>query len=136
MRLKLLTFLRMPIWKTFLNSIIKMTACKRTSLSGVDLNRRWDNPHKLHHPTIFQTKAMMRKFQETRDVIVCCDIHGHSRREGLFMYGCPKNWNNRTHLTPHTIPTLFDNQSEFFSLHRCTFRVQVRHQIIHDNGYK
>lgn len=28
----------------------------RTSLLGVDLNRRWINPHKLLHPTIFYTK--------------------------------------------------------------------------------
>lgn len=66
----------------------------------------------------------MKRFQATRDVIISCDIHGHSRREGLFMYGCPRgNW-NKSQLTSHTVPTLFDNQCEFFNLHRCTFRVQ------------
>ncbi len=120
---------------------------KRTSLAGVDLNRRWDNPHKVNHPTIFRTKSMMNRFKATREVIACCDIHGHSRREGeleysmfgykqhsqqkshlhkgVFMYGCPKNWQNKSKLSSHTIPKLFDSQCEFFNIRRCTFKVQV-----------
>ena len=34
----------------------------RTSLLGVDLNRRWFQPHKNLHPTIFYTKKMMEVF--------------------------------------------------------------------------
>ena len=60
----------------------------RTSLAGVDLNRRWDNPDEHLHPTIWHTKEMVKRFQKTRQVILQCDIHGHSRKEGLFVYGC------------------------------------------------
>lgn len=100
---------------------------RRTSLSGVDLNRRWGEPHKLNHPTIYSTKILMRRFQKTRDIIASCDIHGHSRREGLFMYGCPSTKSqSRTYISPHVIPDLFSDQCEFFCRQKCTFRVQVR----------
>lgn len=34
----------------------------RCSLSGEDLNRRWNNPDKLLHPEIYYTKQMIDKF--------------------------------------------------------------------------
>mgnify|MGYP003931915991 FL=1 len=60
----------------------------RTSLAGVDLNRRWDKPDPVLHPTIHSVKEMVQKFQKTREVVLQTDIHGHSRKEGLFVYGC------------------------------------------------
>jgi hypothetical protein len=60
----------------------------RTSLAGIDLNRRWNNPDQDMHPTIYYTKQMVKKFCRTRQVVLQCDIHGHSRKEGLFVYGC------------------------------------------------
>ena len=49
----------------------------RTSLAGVDLNRRWDKPDPILHPTIHAVKEMVRKFQKTREVVLQTDIHGH-----------------------------------------------------------
>ncbi len=60
----------------------------RTSLAGVDLNRRWDKPDADLHPTIDAVKKMVRRFQSCRQIILQTDIHGHSRKEGLFVYGC------------------------------------------------
>ena len=34
----------------------------RSSLMGVDLNRRWKNPSKFLHPTIYYAKSMIRFF--------------------------------------------------------------------------
>ena len=67
----------------------------RTSLAGVDLNRRWDKPDSDLHPTIWNVKELLRRFQKTRTVILQTDIHGHSRKEGLFVYGCVPDagWN-------------------------------------------
>jgi len=67
----------------------------RCSLAGVDLNRRWDKPDQYFHPTVTSCKAMVRRFSKTRNVVVQCDIHGHSRKEGVFMYGCvpDRGWN-------------------------------------------
>ena len=32
----------------------------RSSILGVDLNRRWKNPSKYLHPTIYYTKSMIK----------------------------------------------------------------------------
>lgn len=32
----------------------------RASLMGVDLNRRWKNPSRYLHPTIYHTKSLMK----------------------------------------------------------------------------
>lgn len=60
----------------------------RTSLVGADLNRRWKTPSKLLHPTIWATKNMIKEFSKERKIDMVCDLHGHSRRKNVFMYGC------------------------------------------------
>lgn len=109
----------------------------RCSLAGVDLNRNWMEPSRKMHPTIYNTKAMMKKFMEDREasvlpwafdcfsmrilspsssrpkltdgwqtpcfwcaafllppaqsqVVLFCDLHGHSRKKDIFLYGCNK----------------------------------------------
>jgi cytosolic carboxypeptidase protein 2/3 len=35
---------------------------------------------------------MLKKTQESRDIELYCDFHGHSRKKNIFMFGCsPKN---------------------------------------------
>merc|ERR1719313_958238 len=61
----------------------------RTSLAGVDLNRRWSNPSAVRHPTIYAVKQMLARLQgEDRRVVLYCDLHGHSRKMSWFAYGC------------------------------------------------
>lgn len=60
----------------------------RCSLLGVDLNRRWINPSKVLHPTIYHLKQMIKMFDVERKVELFTDIHGHSRKKNAFMYGC------------------------------------------------
>jgi len=59
----------------------------RCNLSGVDLNRCWLDPSKKLHPTVFHAKAMIKKFCDDREVVLCADLHGHSRKKNMFMYG-------------------------------------------------
>jgi murein tripeptide amidase MpaA len=60
----------------------------RTSLVGVDLNRRWVNPSRYLHPTIFWAKKIARMLHFERKIALSCDIHGHSKKKNVFMYGC------------------------------------------------
>ena len=68
----------------------------RSSLMGVDLNRRWKNPSKFLHPTIYYAKSLI-KFWHTSSkaspngIVMTCDLHGHSRKKNIFMYGCAIN---------------------------------------------
>ncbi len=74
----------------------------RSSMLGVDLNRRWKNPSKFLHPTIYYAKSMIKWLHsftkhpykppnngiELGGVVMTCDLHGHSRKKNIFMYGC------------------------------------------------
>ena len=60
----------------------------RCSLSGVDLNRQWKIPMKGAHPTIYHLKTFMAAQRRVREVPLYIDLHGHSRKYNVFMYGC------------------------------------------------
>ena len=60
----------------------------RTSLSGCDLNRRWYKPDKNAHPTIYYTKKLIQRIKKTNKIAYVIDLHGHSKKEGIFIYGC------------------------------------------------
>lgn len=81
----------------------------RSSLIGVDLNRRWKNPSKYLHPTVFYAKQLIKFWNKQSKnlssnegasgisydgVAMSCDFHGHSRKKNIFMYGCSVNANN------------------------------------------
>ena len=59
----------------------------RCSLSGQDLNRRWKAPSRVLHPVNFAVKRLIRSFAKDRELLLYCDLHGHSRRKNIFMYG-------------------------------------------------
>jgi hypothetical protein len=69
----------------------------RSSLIGVDLNRRWKNPSKYLHPTIYYAKSLIKwlhyhnELGISNGVAMTCDFHGHSRKKNVFMYGCTTN---------------------------------------------
>eukprot|EP00606_Chrysophyceae_sp_TOSAG23-5_P000729 GSChrysophyteH2.ASY1.ANO1.1184.1 assembled CDS len=60
----------------------------RCSLSGQDLNRQWSTPCKDLHPTIYHTKRLIRRVKQRWLVGLVLDIHGHSRKHGVFTYVC------------------------------------------------
>lgn len=60
----------------------------RCSLLGCDLNRKWEKPNRLLHPTVFHSKYLIRSMNQERKVILFCDLHGHSRKQNAFFYGC------------------------------------------------
>jgi hypothetical protein len=60
----------------------------RSSLAGVDLNRVYRNPKLELFPTIHALKLMMRRLRDDRSVLLYVDLHGHSRKQNIFVYGC------------------------------------------------
>jgi len=60
----------------------------RCPLSGQDLNRNWSDPQKDLHPTIYYAKQLIKKVKSNWIVGLVVDIHGHSRKHGIFTYGC------------------------------------------------
>jgi hypothetical protein len=100
----------------------------RTSLLGVDLNRRWDSPHKTLHPTIFYTKRLIQSFSEDREVMACVDMHGHSMKKDVFVYGCcvkSREYEGRkVNVMIKMLPFLLAEQNSCFSFKDCKFRLE------------
>jgi len=59
----------------------------RCSLSGQDLNRQWIGATSRVFPEIYYTKMMFKKTLESRKIFLYVDVHGHSRKKNVFMYG-------------------------------------------------
>ena len=51
------------------------------------MNRRWKAPNRVIHPVNFAVKKLIRQFSKERELVLYCDLHGHSRRKNMFMYG-------------------------------------------------
>jgi len=65
---------------------------------------------------------MIKKLQEDRDIFLFCDIHGHSRKKNVFMYGNSGKVNDR--LKEKIFPCLIDKNCDIFNFPDCNFSVQ------------
>lgn len=90
----------------------------RCSLSGQDLNRRWKAPSKILHPTNFAVKKLIRSFSKERELVFYCDLHGHSRRKNIFMYG---NNIKETPTASRVFPYIMSKICDFFSFEQSRF---------------
>ncbi|CAD7956013.1 unnamed protein product [Amoebophrya sp. A25] len=92
----------------------------RCSLAGLDLNRRWQEPSRKLSPTIFFTKNLIKRLLEDRDIALFLDIHGHSRKKNIFMYGnMPKE---QEFGVERLFPKLLSQRSDYFSFDDCNFK--------------
>ena len=61
----------------------------RCNLSGVDLNRKWFNTNRIIHPTPYAIKNILRAILNNGyEIDIFFDLHGHSKKQGAFMYCC------------------------------------------------
>ena len=94
----------------------------RCSLAGVDLNRMWMDPQRDTHPVVFHLKMLIRQMNQEREVILFCDLHGHSRKKNIFMYG--NSVKGDTKYKERIFPYILEQQAEVFSYADCAFSVQ------------
>ena len=102
-----------------------MLGNNRCSLAGVDLNRSWKKPTRAEHPTIWSAKAMIRETHAKRGVALYCDMHGHSRKKNVFMYGCDDR--KRPRPAVRVFPKLLSwtaHGRHCFSFQDCAFAVR------------
>lgn len=74
------------------------------------------------HPVIYHIKQLIRKTQEERDILIFCDLHGHSRKKNIFMYGNAAK--NDTRYRERIFPYMLEKQAEVFSYVDCAFSTQ------------
>jgi murein tripeptide amidase MpaA len=88
---------------------------------GVDLNRVWIDPSPKQHPTIYAMKNLVRQIQQERELLLFCDLHGHSRKKNMFMYGnCGKN---DAQAKEKIFPFLLEKAADVFNFSDCSFAI-------------
>ncbi len=101
----------------------------RCSLTGRDLNRNYKTMLKDAFPSIWHTREMVRKLLHEREVILYCDLHGHSRKNNVFIYGCHNNNSSKRRFHEHIFPIIMSrNGKSHFSYKSCKFKIQKSKQ--------
>ncbi|XP_053513039.1 cytosolic carboxypeptidase 3 isoform X4 [Artibeus jamaicensis] len=102
----------------------------RCSLAGQDLNRNYTSLLKKLFPSVWSTRNMIRRLMEKREVILYCDLHGHSRKENIFMYGCGGSDRCKAlYLQQQIFPLMLSkNCPDKFSFSACKFNIQKSKQ--------
>ena len=93
----------------------------RCSLAGCDLNRRWKNPSLTVHPTIFHAKQMTLNTHVERGLALFCDLHGHSKKKDVFIYGCHEE---QEPAKTRIFPLILSKICPLFSFEKSRFGVQ------------
>ncbi|XP_072722847.1 cytosolic carboxypeptidase 3 isoform X2 [Ciconia boyciana] len=98
----------------------------RCSLTGQDLNRKYRSKVKKCYPSIWYTRNMIKRVMGERDVFLYCDIHGHNRKQNVFMYGCERKQQAKApYVHPRVFPLLLSKSCpDKFSFPDCRFRVR------------
>ncbi|CDW76600.1 UNKNOWN [Stylonychia lemnae] len=100
----------------------------RTSLCGNDLNRQFINPNTKLHPTVCSIKALVsgiiENSKEQEPISAFIDIHGHSRKKSIFIYGPYFPLHNERYLKMRVLPKLLSERTEMFRFYSCKFRIQ------------
>ena len=102
-----------------------ITGNYRCSLSGRDLNRNYRSTLKDSYPTVWHTRNMVKQFSQEREVVMFCDLHGHSRKHNIFIYGCDALNDPTSRLKSRVFPRMLSkNASDMFSYTSSRFVVQ------------
>ncbi|XP_044737315.1 cytosolic carboxypeptidase Nna1-like isoform X4 [Chrysoperla carnea] len=97
----------------------------RCSLTGRDLNRQYRTVIRETYPSVWHTKLMVRRLLEDCGVAMYCDLHAHSRKHNIFIYGCESRRNSEKRLQEQVFPLmLHKNSADKFSFEDCKFRIQ------------
>lgn len=100
----------------------------RCSHLGCDLNRKWDRANRLLHPAIYYSLQMMKMMRSVVKIQCFADLHGHSKKQGAFFYGCCyRNYEHDGRLNNallRIVPLMCCQKNEFFDLSNCRFNIE------------
>ncbi|KAK6641374.1 hypothetical protein RUM44_013083 [Polyplax serrata] len=97
----------------------------RCSLTGRDLNRQYRTVIRETYPSVWHTKLMVRRLMEECGIVMYCDLHAHSRKHNVFIYGCENKRSVDKRLQEQVFPLmLHKNAADKFSFENCKFRIQ------------
>ena len=76
---------------------------------------------------MFYTKRLISEFQREREVLMFCDLHGHSKKLNSFIYGCntAANGGFLTWTKVRLFPRVLARNTHLFAFKDCRFRVEL-----------
>jgi len=90
----------------------------RVGYSGQDLNRHFAKPDSLLHPEICAIKKIIRG----KDVLGYLDLHGHSKKKCVFIYGPYYPLHSNNYLAVRVFAKLLEEATEMFRYKACKFK--------------
>lgn len=105
----------------------------RTSLSGNDLNRKYQKPDAKLHPTVCAMKSLVASILASNeveedgndeDILAFIDMHGHSRKKNVFIYGPYYPLHSDKYFKMRLIPKLISEETSKFRFFSCKFKVE------------
>lgn len=101
----------------------------RTSYSGNDLNRKYHDPDSRLHPTVCAVKNLISDIvnsedQEDNEIFAYIDMHGHSRKKNVFIYGPHYPLHSDKYFRMRIIPKLISEETAKFRYFSCKFRIE------------
>ena len=97
----------------------------RTGFSGHDLNRQFASPDYRLLPTIAAVKQILGKIGKDGKLLACLDLHAHSRKKCVFIYGPYYPLHSDKYYTVRLLPKLISDQSPPFRFPACHFRCEA-----------
>ena len=97
----------------------------RTSLFGKDLNRTYDQSRKFAFPETYMLVefAKQLKAAHKRRFNIYLDLHGHSVKKNVFMYGPDFGIQHANYELSRELPRLLGNVTSLFRYYSCIFRI-------------
>lgn len=91
----------------------------RTSFAGLDINRMFgENANKRLNPEALKLKELAKENKRTAFYF---DIHGHSSKKSIFMYGPHFPLHSEHYMKIRVLPKLMSQRTEMFRYFSCRF---------------
>ena len=100
----------------------------RPGLSGDDMNRVWQSPDPILHPTAYRTLDLIETLKKTRPIHFFLDFHGHTAACNSFVYGFMNEENPDLYSTERVFPLLMTKHTCLFSNEMCSFLKQKQYE--------
>jgi hypothetical protein len=97
----------------------------RTSLFGKDLNRSFDEDQKHFFPETYYLKEyvyeLKLKYKNHFDLFI--DLHGHSIKKNIFIYGPEYPINENSYYECRLLPKILSSITPMFRYYSCIFKI-------------